>query len=75
MRFMHLHIDVTFIHLGQDLVKGTLWVWKSKLRDLDDKKELTLINIAWNFKDVIFSNRKDMSVRALVYNVFLNVKS
>ena len=62
--------------MGQDLIKGTLGVWKSKVRYLKKTpKDLDLINISWKFEEVIFIDNKDMSFRTFIYNAFLNMTS
>ena len=47
----------------------------SKLRFLNIRIELALINISRKFDKDIFINNKDISVRTCVYNAFLNMAS
>ena len=48
--------------MSQDLTKGTFWQYKAKVRYLQRKKDLAIVNNYRKFEDIIFTNNKDMSV-------------
>ena len=52
----------TDIYMSQDLTKGTFWQYKSKVRYLQRKKDLAVVNSYRKFEEIIFTNNKDMSV-------------
>ena len=44
------------------LTEGTFWQLKSKVRYLQRMKDLAIVNNGRKFKEIIFTNKKDMSV-------------
>ena len=54
----------------QDLTKGTFWQYKSKLRYLQRKKDLAVVNNYRKFDEIIFTNNKDMSILTRIYDAF-----
>ena len=48
--------------MSQDLTKGTFRQKKSKVRYLQRKKDLAVVNNNRKFEEIIFTNNKDMSV-------------
>ena len=56
--------------MSQDLTKGTFWQYKSKVRYLQRKKDLDVVNNYRKFDEVIFTNNKDMSILTRIYDAF-----
>ena len=50
------------LHMSQDLTEGTFWQQKSIVRYLQRKKNLAIVNNYRKFEEIIFTNKKDMSV-------------
>ena len=48
--------------MSQDLTKGTFWQLKSKVRYLQRKKDLAVVNNYRKFEEIVFTNNKDMIV-------------
>ena len=61
-RKVDLLLKIMRIHMSQDLTEGTIWQYKSKVRYLQRKKDLAVVNNYRKFEEIIFTNNKDMSV-------------
>ena len=48
--------------MSQNLTKGTFWQLKAKVRYLQRKKGLAVVNNYRKFEEIIFTNNKDMCV-------------
>ena len=56
------------IYMSQDLTKGTFWQSKLKVRYLQRKKNLAVVNNYRKFEEIIFTNNKDMIVLTCIYD-------
>ena len=50
------------MNMSQDLTEGTFWQDKSKVRYLQRKKDLAVVNNYRKFEENIFTNNKDMRI-------------